>query len=485
MFARVLPSSARLAKVAVSRSTASLSLSSSAPLTASSALSATSYKAYSSSSSSNTPPEQHSSSLSPRWLLAGAALLASAATLYASCSREDTPAEEIESSRPLLAELFRADRQLALPSFRMAHAASSTDSAAEVTAASEALDWRERIRGNYNNRIRSLSTPEKVFSTFASVHVNGKDFMTLDDLCAALLPFDHRPESEIPSMKQQPPEFFKKIDIDKNGLIDFGEYLLFVTLLGIPRTDFKVAFRMFDKDLSGFIDRAELVELLQILRTKNPFAGKARDFFNPFHTGSDRNFTENAQNPPALKAFFGDNQYVTFEDFVRVFNDLHNAVLQLEFDRYDKGRTGFISARDFGLALIGYVNHKDIESYVARAHSLKNRGGGISFEQFKNFNLALEQIEEIATAIEMYSTSSDEFTKEDFARAVRAVANVTLSPLQVDVIFTVFDRDGDGALDFHELVTTLKARTEKGMSSPRDLGITRIFNCCLSCFSGR
>jgi hypothetical protein len=56
--------------------------------------------------------------------------------------------------------------------------------------------------------------------------------MTLDDLCAALLPFDHRPESDIPSMKQQPPAFFKKIDIDKNGLIDYGEYLLFVTLLG-------------------------------------------------------------------------------------------------------------------------------------------------------------------------------------------------------------------------------------------------------------
>jgi Ca2+-binding EF-hand superfamily protein len=127
---------------------------------------------------------------------------------------------------------------------------------------------------------------------------------------------------------------------------------------GIPRTDFKVAFRMFDQDNSGFIDRAELVELLQVLRLKNPFAGKARDFFNPFHTGSDRDFSEQTHNPPALSAFFGDNDCVTYEDFVRVFNELNEAVQRLEFDRYDKGRTGFISARDFGLALIGYVRHK-------------------------------------------------------------------------------------------------------------------------------
>jgi Ca2+-binding EF-hand superfamily protein len=85
----------------------------------------------------------------------------------------------------------------------------------------------------------------------------------------------------------------------------------------------------------------------------------------------------------------------------------------------------------------------------------------------------------------MYSTSTSEFTKGHFARAVRAVAGVTLSPLQVDVIFTVFDRDGDGSLDFHELVTTLKARTDKGMGAPRDLGVSRVFNCCMACIRGQ
>lgn len=43
--------------------------------------------------------------------------------------------------------------------------------------------------GNYENRLRELSSPEKVFEYFASVQRDGEWFMTPDDFFRAITPF--------------------------------------------------------------------------------------------------------------------------------------------------------------------------------------------------------------------------------------------------------------------------------------------------------
>ena len=48
-------------------------------------------------------------------------------------------------------------------------------------------------------------------------------------------------------------------DTDGDGLISYGEYVFFLTLLSIPTHDFAVAFRMFDDDGNGAPDCLEML----------------------------------------------------------------------------------------------------------------------------------------------------------------------------------------------------------------------------------
>lgn len=50
-------------------------------------------------------------------------------------------------------------------------------------------------------------------------------------------------------------DFFTEMDVDGDGLISFGEYLVFTTLLAIPKSEVRLCFEMLDADQSGYLDR--------------------------------------------------------------------------------------------------------------------------------------------------------------------------------------------------------------------------------------
>jgi len=56
-------------------------------------------------------------------------------------------------------------------------------------------DWKQTMMTNYENRIRELSTPEKVFSYFASVTKGRHKYMTPDDFMRSIIPFQQRTKS--------------------------------------------------------------------------------------------------------------------------------------------------------------------------------------------------------------------------------------------------------------------------------------------------
>jgi hypothetical protein len=50
---------------------------------------------------------------------------------------------------------------------------------------------KDRIRGEYENKIRRDSPPEKIFETFATVNENGRLYMTHYDLFKAICPYNY------------------------------------------------------------------------------------------------------------------------------------------------------------------------------------------------------------------------------------------------------------------------------------------------------
>ncbi|GLE11788.1 hypothetical protein PINS_up024454 [Pythium insidiosum] len=73
-------------------------------------------------------------------------------------------------------------------------AASALAAYSASSARSEAASpsFSERTIGNYENRLRRFSSPERVFEYFSSVEIDKQFYMTREDLARAVTPYTYR-----------------------------------------------------------------------------------------------------------------------------------------------------------------------------------------------------------------------------------------------------------------------------------------------------
>lgn len=84
---------------------------------------------------------------------------------------------------------------------------------AEGAAAADAPpSFSERTVGNYENRLRKFSAPERVFEYFSSVEIDRQFFMTRDDLARAITPYTYRSGAPLASKN---PKFNAKARAEK------------------------------------------------------------------------------------------------------------------------------------------------------------------------------------------------------------------------------------------------------------------------------
>lgn len=369
----------------------------------------------------------------------------------------------------------------------------STAFASETSASSSAPSavekWKDKMKGNYNDRIRRWSSPEKLFEVFASVKKeSGQLFMTLSDFRDSLLPSDFEDERNSRDLSvREVPEIFKLIDLDGDGLISFHEYVLFTAFLSIPLHHYELAFKMFDCDGNGTLSKEEFIRCMEALEKLSPYAATKRDA--PFgldpragvkseQDGQEENFSG------LLEVFFGkagdrELPLSEFKDFMERFL---MAVLHLEFDRFDQEGRESISARDFAMAIVGYAQPKDASRLRERVSELKSDARRISWQDFVNYQLAMQQIKEIVSALELY-TSGMPFSRNEFEHAIFAVTGRSLSPVQLDIIFFLFDDDESGSFDLEEVVSIFQNRASRNLGNTRDLGFISRLKCCRTCFA--
>ena len=60
-------------------------------------------------------------------------------------------------------------------------------------------------------------------------------------------------------------------------------------------------------------------------------------------------------------------------------------------------------------------------------------------------------------------------------------ADVNLSDHVVDVIFVIFDEDGDGGLSNKEFVDVMKNKLKRGLEKPRDTGLINLMSAVTKC----
>uniref|UniRef100_A0A7N0T8Y3 EF-hand domain-containing protein n=1 Tax=Kalanchoe fedtschenkoi TaxID=63787 RepID=A0A7N0T8Y3_KALFE len=354
--------------------------------------------------------------------------------------------------------------------------------------------FRRRVFFNYEKRIRLRSPPEKVFEYFGSIkNLDGEVLMTPGDLMRAIVPVFPPSESHLVrdgylrgerspgDLRCAPSEFFMLFDVNNDGLISFKEYIFFVTLLSIPESSFSVAFKMFDLDHNGAIDKEEFKKVMALMRAHNRQGAHHKD---GLRTGL--RIDGSVEDGGLVEYFFGEdgNELLHHDKFVKFLRDLHKEMLKLEFAHYDYKKRGTISAKDFALSMVAAADMSHLSKLLNRVETLDKEPGfsdmRITLEEFKHFAELRRRLLPFSLALFSFGEVSGLLTKKDFQRAASHVCGVDLTDNVIEIIFQIFDANQDGNLSSNEFIRVLEKR-ERDIGQPMESGILGFLSCCWNC----
>ena len=87
----------------------------------------------------------------------------------------------------------------------------------------------------------------------------------------------------------------------------------------------------------------------------------------------------------------------------------------------------------------------------------------------------------IFQALYFYNLAGASIDPATLQHVAKVCANVELSDHVVEVIFTIFDEDGDGALSNKEFVSVMKNRLKRGLEKPKDTGLFNLLTAMAKC----
>ncbi|XP_074987011.1 calcium uptake protein 1, mitochondrial isoform X5 [Caretta caretta] len=153
-----------------------------------------------------------------------------------------------------------------------------------------------------------------------------------------------------------------------------------------------------------------------------------------------------------------------------------------KFERHDPVN-GRITERQFGGMLLAYsgVQSKKLTLMLKQLRKHFQEGEGLTFEEVESFFTFLKNINDVDTALSFYHMAGASLDKVTMQQVARTVAKVELSDHVCDVVFALFDCDGNGELSNKEFVAIMKQRLMRGLEKPKDMGFTRLMRAMWKC----
>ncbi|XP_051897271.1 calcium uptake protein 1, mitochondrial isoform X3 [Pristis pectinata] len=358
--------------------------------------------------------------------------------------------------------------------------------------------FRDRKVMEYENRIRAYSTPDKIFRYFATLKIISENgdaevFMTPQDFVRSITPNEKQPENQGLDQfivkrcdgKKLTHGREKFVDEDsifytlgECGLISFSDYIFLTTVLSTPHRNFEIAFKMFDLNGDGEVDLEEFEQVQSIIRSQTSMGMRHRDRTT---TG---NTLKSGVSSALTTYFFGADLKgkLTIKHFLEFQRKLQQDVLKLEFERQDPVN-GRITERQFGRMLLAYsgVQSKKLKAMLKSIKKQFKDAEGITFEEVENFFTFLKNINDVDTALSFYHMAGASIDKATMKQVARTVAKVELSDHVCDVVFALFDSDGNGELSNKEFISIMKQRLMRGLEKPKDTGFTRLMRAMWKC----
>ena len=325
-------------------------------------------------------------------------------------------------------------------------------------------EYRRNVFFVYEKRLREHSPPEKVFEYFSSVKSADGTFMTSLDLMRAAVPVfqpadsKHIRSGSLGGEKKNDEDehasgvssnFFDMFDTDGDGLISFPEYLFFVTLLSLTDEQCKATFRKFDVDEGGSLCREEFLQRMKHMRlstTKRRASG--------YRTGLKTVNDVDDLSGGLVHHLFGDGRRerkLSLKAFEAFLTKLRTEIDSLEFEHYDFKRQGSISAEDFGYSVVAGASVRQLQHFIDRAAKLSSSevgrsGRRITKAQYMAFCQLLKHgNSRFENKIKERVGKGGRLTRDVFLKLAKE-CGARLSETMIDVVFFVFDVDGDGEL---------------------------------------
>ncbi|KAK0417500.1 hypothetical protein QR680_013046 [Steinernema hermaphroditum] len=297
-----------------------------------------------------------------------------------------------------------------------------------------------------------------------------------------------------PHFKKGSKNFFRQLD--QNGIISYSEYLFLITLLTKSQAAFKVAFSLFDNDGNQRIDKEEFLlirSLVNTLRSSrkqkveddpcqlNPadfddLVLRLRDRLNPgadpiphLETRDEEKKDVSVQETTILIHLFGakGNNSLGFDQFQLFYNNLQKELMEIEFHEFSRGKSE-ISPMNFARLVLRYsiIHQDDYTTYINRVQERSRADDtGINMEQFEQFSLFLNNLAEFSVAVRLYTAADMPVSQQEFIRAVKCSTGHDLDPHLVDILYRIFDANGDGRLSYSEFIAVMNDRLHRGFKS--------------------
>jgi len=164
------------------------------------------------------------------------------------------------------------------------------------------------------------------------------------------------------------------------------------------------------------------------------------------------------------------------------YNNLQRELIEIEFQEFSRGKPT-ISAVDFARLVLRYstLHHNDQSPYIQRAHQGQGTGKGITLTQFQQFSMFLNNLEEFAKAVRLYTVADIPVSRAEFIRAVHCSTGFELDPHLVDVLYAIFDANGDDKLSYSEFIAIMNDRLHRGFRHhSHHLGWRPFRNCMVN-----
>lgn len=257
-------------------------------------------------------------------------------------------------------------------------------------------------------------------------------------------------------------------DLGDEGLISYTEYLFLLGILMKPRTGFQIAFSMLDIDDNQQVEKKEFLMLQSII-------GRKKECKQGAHASPEVN---KEMNTTLLVHFFGKegDLKLQYKEFYRFMEDLQKEVQEIEFTEFSRGMKT-MRREEFALWLLHFTDEQNRDIYWRNVQMRIPPGQSISFEEFRAFYHFMNNLEDFAFTMKMFTVANRPVGIGQFKRAVKVATGQELSDNVLDTVFKIFDVDGDGCLSKQEFLSVIMTRLRRGFKAPTQHGLKGYFKC--------